>query len=174
MSRPAGSRVLGTLCRAVTAAGVALVTLAPAAAVPAGPPGGTATRSVVEYSGLEERLAGLLAVGDRAGLEGLAADDFAYLAPGVDDPLSRSEWIERSLKRPAARAEVYGLSVLERGELDLVSCLVRTERRGGGRQVVETAYVVDVWRRADHRLLGRYSSVPRHAPPPPTRPTGRS
>jgi hypothetical protein len=156
------------------ASGVALLALGPAAAVPPGPPGGTATRAVVDYSLLEERLAQLVQRGDRAGLEAVAADDFAFLAPGTADGLSRSEWIERSLRQPVARAEAYAIGVLERGELDLVSGLVRVERRVGGRRVDETAYIVDVWRHADRRLVSRYSSVPCRAPPPPKRPTGRN
>ncbi len=166
--------VFSPLRRAIAAFGVALVTLASAMAIPPGPPGGTATREVVEYSALEERLARLLATGNRADIEALAADDFAYLAPDVDDPLSRAEWIERSIKRSTENVEVYGITVLERGEHDFVSCLVRAERHVGGRRIFETAYVVDIWRRADHRLLSRYWSVPSSAPSPPTRPTGRS
>ncbi len=148
---------------------------APAAAEP--PPvsgsGRTATRAVVAYSALEARLADLIARADRPGLEALIAEDFAYLTPGTTDPLDRSAYLDAEITRPAAAERIYALGVVERGELDLVSFLVRLERHEGTRRVLGTAYVVDAWRRADHRLVSRHRSLPRHAPPPPTTPTGR-
>ena len=128
---------------------------------------------MVAYSTLEARLADLVARADRPGLEVLIADDFTYLAPGTTDPLDRSAYLAAERARPAAAERIYALAVVERGELDLVSFLVRLERHEGARRVLETAYVVDAWRRADQRLLSRYRSFPRQAPPPPTAPTGR-
>jgi hypothetical protein len=128
---------------------------------------------VVAYSALEVRLADLVARADRAGLEALLAEDFAYLSPGMADPLDRGAYLDAELARPAVAERIYAFGVLERGELDLVSFLVRLERGEGARRVLETAYVVDAWRRADRRLVSRYRSFPRRAPPPPTAPTGR-
>jgi hypothetical protein len=161
--------------RALAAAGAALVLAAPAAAQPAPGPAtrGTATRAVVAYSALEARLADLVANADRAGLEALVAEDFVYLAPGTTDPLDRAAYLDAELARPAAAGRFYALAVVERGDLDLVSFLVRFERQAGARRTFETAYVVDAWRRADQRLVSRHRSVPRRAPPPPTAATGR-
>jgi Domain of unknown function (DUF4440) len=150
------------------------VAFAPAAAQRAVSPGATATRAVVTYTDLEERLAHLLASGDRASLESFVAEDFALLTPSTDEPLSRTEWFERSRAHSVDAVAVYGLSVLERGGLDLVSCLVRTQSHRDGHRLVRTSYVVDLWRHADGRLLARHESVPQHAPPLPTRPTGRN
>ena len=173
---PGARRVLLALAlRVVAAAGAAIVLAAPATAQPPRSPatGGTATRAVVAYSALEARLFDLLARADRPGLEALTADDFAYLTPDAADPLDRSAYLDAERARPAVAERIYALAVVERGELDLVSFLVRLERQEGARRVLETAYVVDAWRRADQRLVSRYRSFPRHAPPPPTAPTGR-
>jgi hypothetical protein len=68
---------------------------------------------------------------------------------------------------------LYALAVVERGDLDLVSFLALVERGSGHERTRETAFVVDTWRRADQHLASRHLSLPRHAPPPPVKPTGR-
>ena len=175
MSFGARRLTLAPALRAVVAAGAAIVLAAPAAAgpLPAPTTRGTATRAVAAYAALEARIADLVASADRAGLEALLAEDFVYLTPGTTDPLERSAYLAAELARPAVAERIYALAVVERGELDLVSFLVRLERGASARRVLETAYVVDAWRRADHRLVSRYRSLPTHAPPPPTTPTGR-
>jgi len=161
--------------RVLAAAGAALVLAAPAAAQPAPGPAarGTATRAVVAYSALEARLADLVAKADRAGLEALLAEDFVYLAPGTTDPLDRGAYLDAELAGPTAAGRPYALAVVERSDLDLVSFLVRRPHQPGAQHVVETAYVVDAWRRSDGRLVSRHRSVPRRAPAPPTVPNGR-
>ncbi len=145
--------------------------LSTASAVPPGDPRaqGTATRSVAEYSALELQVADLVAGGDRAGLEAVLAEDFLAHAPTRAAPLGRRDYIALEIaRRPAAR--IFALSVLERGDLDVVSYLVRLERDVRGRRVADGSYVIDVWRRADHRLLARYAVQPRSVPAPPSGP----
>ncbi|MGB8326786.1 MAG: nuclear transport factor 2 family protein [Steroidobacteraceae bacterium] len=162
------SAVLVIVTAAVTAA-------APAVAVPPGGPlaGGTMTRGVAQYQELEQRLADALADGNRGAAEALLAEEFAFLAPGPGDPLDRRQYLDSELAHRAAAPRVYALNVLGRGEFDVVSGLIRVDRRMAGQQRVTVLYVVDLWRRADHRLVTRHASVPRHAPPAPTAPTGR-
>jgi hypothetical protein len=160
--------------RAVAAAAAAILLAVSAAAqpAPARAGAGTATRAVASYAALEARFADLVASADRKGLEALIAEDFAYLAPAAD-PLDRAAYLAAELARPAAAERIYGLTVVEGGEIDLVSFLVRLRRHEGPRRGLEIAYVVDAWRRADHRLASRHRSIPSHAPPAPDRPTGR-
>ena len=133
----------------------------------------TATRAVADYSGLEQRLESLLEIGGRVELENLLGDDFTYATPDTGDPLDRAQYLDAEMSRRAVAARVYALGVIERGDFDLVSCLVRVHFQVGARRVFETRYVVDLWQRADHRLLSRYQSMPRSPPPPPSHPSGR-
>jgi hypothetical protein len=174
MNRAVRASALRRACRAAGGAGALWLLAASAGAIPpaGAPPGGAATRAVVEYSALEGRFLDGIAHRDRAALEALIAEDFAAFTPAVPDPIDRPAFIDAELARGTA-ARIYALAVLERGDLDLVSYLVRREPGAGGRPAARTDYVVDVWRRADHRLLTRYRSQPRRAPPPPSVPSGR-
>jgi hypothetical protein len=148
---------------------LALAFLASAAA--ADQPGRTVTRAAAAYRVLEERLAAFVIRGSRPDLEAVVAEDFTLLAPALPDPLSRSEWIERAIAEAPLDAAIYELNVIEQGDVDLVSFLVRTARRPAGPRVAAAMYIVDVWERATHRLVRRYAiSLPR-APQPqvPTR-----
>jgi hypothetical protein len=131
--------------------------------------GATATRAVSQYTDLEERVASLLGQAQHARLQALLAEEFTYRAPDLGDPLDAAEWLAQMHRSPPVR--VYGLQVQELGELDLVSCLLRSTRRG---RAVQTYYVVDAWRRSDQRLLSRYSARVTHVPPPRSRPDGRN
>jgi hypothetical protein len=142
----------------------------PAGSSPPGvPPGAAVTRSVAQYQALEAGLADLAVRRDRAGLEALIDGDFAAYVPGGADPSDRAAFVAAELAHPVA-VVIYALDVLERGDLDLVSFLARPQGVHGS---AGAAYIVDVWRRADHRLVARYRSQPRRAPAPPTGPTGR-
>ena len=135
-------------------------------------PGGMATRAVVEYSALEELLLDGEGRGDRAALEGLLAEEFAYSVPAAPDPIDRQQFVDAAVARREA-GTIYALTVLENDTIDVVSYLLRVERARATRPANGTAYVVDVWRHADHRLLARFRSIVRRAPPPPTTPSGR-
>jgi hypothetical protein len=151
---------------------LALAFLASAATAATAPSGRTVTRAVAEYRLLEERLAAFVIRGDRPDLETVVAADFTLLAPALPDPLSRSEWIERAIAEAPLDAAIYELNVIEQGDVDLVSFLVRTARRPAGRRVPAAMYIVDVWERATHRLVRRYA-IPLPRAPQPQVPTRR-
>ncbi|MBS0394354.1 MAG: nuclear transport factor 2 family protein [Proteobacteria bacterium] len=157
-------RLVVPLCAAALA-GTAL------AAVPAAaPPGATATREVVEYTALENRLAAALAAGDRATIAALLEPDFVQFSPESAEPLDREAFLAAGRARRATLV-VYRLAVLSRGDTDLVSFLLQRETPGPA--VGRLAFCVDVWRRADHRLLARYRIEPRAGAPLPKAPSGR-
>ncbi len=158
-------RRLACLCAALAYASCA-------AALPPGPnpPGGTATRAVVEYAGFEAQLLEGGHRGDPAALEALLAEDFAGFAPANGEPADRAQFIAAAIRRRET-GRIHGLAVLERDGLQVVSFLLQLDRAAPRGSRAESVYIVDLWRQ--QRLLARYRSTPRHSPPPPSAPSGR-
>lgn len=130
----------------------------PVAAQPVvgGAGGGHVTRTVAQFTELEESV--LKAQRERQGdaLARLVGDGFEMIvAQEADAPVPREDWLEAAVKPGAGRWAPSKMVVHEYGDLAVVS-LVLTPRPG--RKGAAPLFVVDTWQRAgaDWRLALRH------------------
>lgn len=158
----------------------------PAAAQAAAPASGriaTATRLVVQYSEIEQKLNAAIQHRDQAALNKLLSDDFEEWTPAPPgDPIAREDWLKRVLDPGFFKAaEIRQMAVRTVDHTDVVS-FIETRRGpcGSMRGCNYNSFIVDLWREngGNPRLLVRYrSEVPTMAwsglAPVPAKPTGR-
>jgi uncharacterized protein DUF4440 len=156
----------------------ALLALAAAALAQQAAPGvriQSPTRQVTQFGDLEGQLWNGVAHHDRAALEPLLADDFAYRAARTGGAImGRGEWLEHA----AAGHDLHGyrfagLDVRQFADVAVVSYLCHVEAGQPG--VSGDYFIVDAWRRTDAgwKLAARYSAGPAGVPPLPAAPTGK-
>lgn len=156
---------------------IACIVLASAAAgaQEAAPPGahggGTATRSVAHYSGLEYGLLEALQAHDEEALRQSLAQDFEVREPDDSEAIDGADWVRNWMGGRLRSFRIYNLSVREFGDTAVVSFLLQARGRIAHRALPPVSYVVDVWR--DERLAVRYVSTPARAAPLPAGPNRR-
>jgi len=156
-----------------TATAVAAAILLCSAAVPGqdtapaarGTSAGMATRSVAQYTDLEQQLLQALHDHDRAAAQQLLAEDFEARGPEDADAIPGAQWLDRWMQGRPGDSRIQDLGVREFGDVATVSFLQHSQGGVGGAALPAFTYMVDVWRQSDHKLLVRYVSAPaRHAP----------
>jgi hypothetical protein len=155
--------------KTATTVAAALLLCAAAAAQDSAPAahgaaGGLATRSVAQYTDLEQQLLQALRDHDRAAAQLLLAEDFEVRGPEGADAIAGAQWLDHSMQARPGGSRIQDLDAREFGDVATVSYLLHRKGRGAGAASPAFAYVVDVWRQSDHKLLLRYVSTPaRHA-----------
>jgi len=156
-----------------TATAVAAAILLCSAAAPAqdaapaarGAGAGMATRSVAQYTDLEQQLLQAQQDRDRTAAQQLLAEDFEVRGPEDADAIPGTQWLDRRMQDRPGSSRIQDLSVREFGDVATVSFLQHSQGGVGGAALPTFTYVVDVWRQSDHKLMLRYISAPmRHAP----------
>lgn len=130
----------------------------------------TATRSVSQYLDLERALAGALQARRREQVVSMLADDFEMRSAESLDAVGAPEWLTDQMRPGVPAMQVRDLAVREFDEVAVVSFFLDSSGPGGPRS---NLYVIDVWRRAEHKLAIRYLSRPINGLPAPARPRGR-
>ncbi|HWY24159.1 MAG TPA: nuclear transport factor 2 family protein [Nevskia sp.] len=123
---------------------------------------GTATRSVAQYTDLEQTLLEALRDHDRAAAQAKLAEDFELREPDGADAISGADWLDHWMGGTLSTFRIQDLAVREFGDFASVSFLQHSRGRIAGAALPAFTYVVDVWRQSDHKLLVRYVSTPVH------------
>jgi len=142
----------------------------------------TATRLVVQFSDIEERLTAAMLHKDEAALSKLLSQDFEQWTPAPPgDPIPREEWLHNVLT--AFTLDSFRLSQIAVRTVDkseLVSFVLSRKAVCVGRDCGGNVFVVDLWqeqRNGTAQLLVRYISLDQgrlqQPPQPPPRPTGK-
>ena len=114
----------------------------------------TLTRTVTQFSDLENQLDDALRAHDEAALAKLLAANFELRSGAApSQPTPRADWLAASLP---AKPQISQMAVHEYGNVAVVSFL----------DVAQHAFIVDVWNKADdhYALSVRYTSAANGAP----------
>lgn len=135
------------------------------------PGAGAATRDVAQYLNLERALQDALARHDRAAVLASLAQDFAVRASPNVDNADASAWLQLEFAASTDARLPRDLSVRKVNGLAVVSFYLQEAKPTARPRA--TAFVVDLWREADTKLLARISSPARGLRPMSVRPSGR-
>jgi hypothetical protein len=133
----------------------------------AAPPGRTimATKSVAKYLGVERSLLQALATHDEKAADAMLDDNFEQKTPIREEAKLLEVWLADELKKPHEGERVRDLSVLEEGDVAIVSFLLESPPPKTGKAKTPSYFIVDVWQQSSGKLMARYMDMPSNAPP---------
>ncbi len=146
---------------------------APTGGRPQGPRIGTATVTVVKYTGLERELLAAQQGQDLPGMEKFLSPDFEVWSAESPSPNPKADWQQEWMHSSLKDFRIRGMAVREFGDLAVVSFLLDRQGTAGGKMLSPTVFVVDVWHQSSNKLAVRYESSPALARSGQLRPTGK-
>ncbi|MES2299813.1 MAG: nuclear transport factor 2 family protein [Pseudomonadota bacterium] len=125
-----------------------------------------ATKSVTKYLGVERALLQALNTRDEKAAAAMLADDFEQKTPIREQAAAGDDWLAEELKKPHAGERVRDLTVLEEGDIAIVSFMLESPPPKDGKGKAAPSYfVVDIWKQSSGKLVARYMDMPSNAPP---------
>lgn len=116
------------------------------------------TRLVKIYAGYERRLAEAINSKSTAEINRLVGQDFELLSvDNMNAPTLRADWIDQSLREPAASISIGDMSVYNYGSIRVVNFVMTREVSGHKSKVA----VIDVWKHSGKTsvLKLRYAGI---------------